>query len=135
MSKHTLTILDATIPVCYLCGRQEIDRISKLAHTPATCYVKLHEDRNTDPNVAWKDSANGKAYMSLYPPYNTFPYFMFKDGSVRVVPKKGNYCLPCEYLTSLNQRFTNHSPDFILHPCIDTGGKEFRGKKPSGKKP
>jgi hypothetical protein len=53
--------------------------------------------------------------MNLSPPYNTLPFFLFKDGSKRANPKKkGNeVCIPCEYLVSLSQRLTNFSPDFL----------------------
>ena len=58
------TVLDPNIKPCEACGRQEKDRVLKVNHTFANCYLKSHPDANKDPKTSWKDSKNGKAYAA-----------------------------------------------------------------------
>ena len=58
------TVLDPNIKPCEACGRQEKDRMLKVNHTFANCYLKSHPDANKDPKTPWKDSKNGKAYAA-----------------------------------------------------------------------
>jgi transposase InsO family protein len=113
----TQFLLDPKYVSCDNCGRQEFDNKQNAIHTVDNCYLKHHEDRNTNHNVRWKDSASGKAFAALTPSWNVLPFGLRKDGSKRIMAPKGNIsCINCDYLVSLKNNFLKFSSNINFLP-------------------
>jgi hypothetical protein len=109
--------LDSQYVSCDNCGRQEFDKKQNVVHTVDNCYLKNHEDRNTNHNIRWKDSSSGKAFAALTPPWNVLPFGLRKDGSKRIMAPKGSIsCSNCDYLVSLKNNFLKFSSNINFLP-------------------
>ena len=109
-----MSVLDPSIPACNSCGRQEIDKKQGKVHTTENCYLKHHEDRNSDLSVTWKNSKAGKVFAAMDPPHNVLPFGLRMSGEKRDFTKKGkSVCMNCNYLVSLKKRFSTET-DFYL---------------------
>jgi transposase InsO family protein len=112
---QAIIVLDPKIPACNMCGRQEFDKKQKEVHSTTNCYLKFHEDANKDPTTTWKNSLAGKAFAAMNPPHTVLPFGLRMSGEKREFTKKNrgnNDCMNCNYLVSLNKRFSTET-DFL----------------------